>query len=613
MNNFTSYRIAAAVPQVRPGNIGFNLQEIISCCEKASAHGAGIILFPELALTGAGCGDLFNNSKLRKETVHAVGKLKEYTRSNSLTVIAGFPLFFRGKIFNASGVFQNGELAVCCKSSVSNNVFSSARELSDISCTLGGEEICCAGKLLFEAGELRFGIVTGDDIFFPGNPSAALAEAGARIIFNPGAMAEVTAVSRERMDMLKMTSSQLAACLVTANAGTGEPASDYICGGRAAVFNNGRTVGSNTPLSFDSSLVFADVIPELLEQRRIARKAANPFASTEDIMTVSLGDVPVSPDLEELRLEANPFVPNDPAELALRCREILEIQSTALARRFTAAHARKLVIGLSGGLDSTWAFLVCVECCKKLQLPADTICAVTMPGFGTSGRTKSNAEKMAEVFGAELRVIPIADAVSAHFRDIGHDPDNHNVAYENSQARERTQILMDLANELSGIVVGTGDLSELALGWCTYNGDQMSMYGVNGSVPKTLMRHLVLAYADRCDAPGSALLRDVVNTPVSPELLPGAQHTEELIGSYDLHDFFIWYTVQYGADESFLLAAARKVFKGKFQEEEISSALQVFLRRFRTQQFKRNPMPDGISAGTLSLSPRGGWNAPSDC
>jgi NAD+ synthase (glutamine-hydrolysing) len=315
-----------------------------------------------------------------------------------------------------------------------------------------------------------------------------------------------------------------------------------------------------------------------------------------------------------VHLEANPFVPADKEELARRCRETLAIQSAALARRVECTRSAKLVIGLSGGLDSTWAFLVCVECCKRLGMPADTICAVTMPGFGTSKRTRGNAEKMAEVFGAELRIIPIAEAVTAHFKDIGHDPDNHNIAYENSQARERTQILMDLANELSGMVIGTGDLSELALGWCTFNGDQMSMYGVNGSVPKTLMRHLVTFYAEHiADPAGSAVLKDVVATPVSPELLPGAQHTEELVGSYDLHDFFLWHTVQYGSDEAFLQEAGEKVFAGVFSSEEIRSALQIFTRRFRTQQFKRNPMPDGAKAGTLSLSPRTDWRAPSDC
>ena len=522
MNKLSAFRIAAAVPKHKPGNVSFNVNEIISCCRESEKRGSAIILFPELSLTGAGCGDLFGSSRLKKELNAGLLQLLEYSRSTALAIIAGFPLYHRGALYNAAALIHEGKIrGISCKYSVSDPLFTSGARIDGEKIFFEGGEILSSGTLIFESGELRFAILTGEDLLLPGNPAGALSADGAQIIFNPSAAPELTLVSRERMKKLQFASADLTAAVVTAGAGPGEPGSDFICGGRAAIFNNGRVDAENKPLSGESSLIYADIIPERLEQRKLRKNCRNPFAETIAPDHLAISPLPLAPDWSELHLEAHPFIPSDPEELAERCREISAIQSTALARRVMCTNSRRLVIGLSGGLDSTWAFLVCVECCKQLGLPPETICAVTMPGFGTSSRTKGNAEKMAEIFGAELRVIPIADAVTAHFKDIGHDPDNHNIAYENSQARERTQILMDLANELSGMVIGTGDLSELALGWCTYNGDQMSMYGVNGSVPKTLMRHLVTFYADNvADPAGSAILKDVVDTPVSPELLP---------------------------------------------------------------------------------------------
>ena len=616
MTDFRSFRIAAAVPQLKPGNISFNTDEIIACARKAYDHGAAVAVFPELALTGSSCGDLFNSAGFRREVAAGIQRLKKATADNDRVLIAGFPLYYRGQIFDCSGVFCQGELTgVVCKCTVTNDLFSSGLALADTVISIDGQEVPVAENLVFECGEMCFGIVIGEDLLLPGNPSARMVAGGAQMIFHPGAFPELTSVSREQQLFLQQLSRQLTSVIVTAGRGVNESGTDFVFGGRAAIFNNGREEACNEPLDFESSLIFSDIIPERLEMRKTRKKEHNPFIETQQVWRIRLPltSPAVSPDLNELHLEANPFIPADKEELDIRCREILAIQSAALARRMLCTRAKKMVIGLSGGLDSTWAFLVCVECCKKLSLPLSVICAVTMPGFGTSDRTKGNAEKMAEIFGAELRVIPIGDAVKKHFEDIGHDPEVRDVTYENSQARERTQILMDLANELSGIVIGTGDLSEIALGWCTYNGDQMSMYGVNGSIPKTLMRSLVLFYgAHVADAQG-AVLKDVVDTPVSPELLPGAQYTEELVGSYDLHDFFLWHTVQYGAGKGFLQKAAEKVFENRFSAEEIASALAIFERRFRTQQFKRNPMPDGAKAGTLSLSPRGDWSAPSDC
>ncbi|MBR2374371.1 MAG: NAD(+) synthase [Lentisphaeria bacterium] len=611
---FTSYRIASAVPELIPGNIQYNITQIIDLCNKAAGHGAGVILFPELCITGASCGDLFGSSHLISGVQKAIQEIKKFTSSCECAVVAGFPLFYCGRVYDCAAVFHNGRIAgICGKYSVENPLFTSFAQLDGSAIFLDNDTVPCGKDLIFEADELRFGISVGSDLLAPGTPAELLGVRGAQLILNPTCDGEFAAASREREEQIKVLSSRTLTAIASAGAGTGESGTDMVCGGRAVIFNNGRKAACNTPLAAASSLIYADILPRMTEFRRIREHISNVFTQERYAAPVILGMIPASPDWQELKLPKNPFVPENTTELALRCREITMIQSTALARRVKCTGSRKLVIGLSGGLDSTWAFLICVECCKQLGLAPDTVCAVTMPGFGTSSRTRSNAEKMAISFGAELREIPIADAVTAHFKDIGHDPGNHNVAYENSQARERTQILMDLANELSGIVVGTGDLSELALGWCTFNGDQMAMYGVNGSIPKTLMRHLVTFYAENFASPASgAILKDVVATPVSPELLPGAQHTEELVGSYDLHDFFLWYTVKYGASPEFLQKAAEHVFQDDFPAAEISRVLQIFWRRFQSQQFKRNPMPDGAKAGTFSLSPRTDWHAPSD-
>ena len=598
-------RIAAVVPRVRPGDVVFNTAEIIGCAKNAVAGGAGIVLFPELCLTGASCGSLFGSAVLLRRAEEGLDRIKAASRELDAVIVVGLPLLCRGSLLNCAVVLRRGAIAgIACKYAVAGTPFSSFREAEGPEFVLAGETLRLTEPPVFEAGECRFAVCLGSDIAVPLSPAPELACRGAQILLNPAADGEFAAASREHAALLAALSGQLISVIASAGAGPGESGTDMIYGGRAAIFDNGRVDAENTPLSGESSIVLSDIFPGRLEFRRLREKNFRCGAGKAGGY-VSMAPLPEPPDWSCVHLAANPFVPEDPAELELRCRELTAIQSAALARRVTAVKARKLVIGLSGGLDSTWAFLVCKECCRRLGRPASDICAVTMPGFGTSGRTRGNAEKMAELFGAELRIIPIADAVTGHFRDIGHDPEDHNVAYENSQARERTQILMDLANDLGGIVIGTGDLSELAMGWCTFNGDQMAMYGVNGSTPKTLMRHLVTWYAEHTACgEGRQVLLDVVATPVSPELLPGSQHTEKLIGSYDLHDFFLWHTVRYGETPEFLRKAAEHVFAGKFTPAEIGGALEVFLRRFQRQQFKRNPMPDGAKAGTFSLSPR---------
>ena len=606
-------RIAAVVPRVKPGDVVFNTNELIARAQEAVSGGAGIVLFPELCLTGATCGDLFGSAVLLRRAEEGLYRIKAASKELDAVIVVGLPLLCRGALLDCAVMLRKGVIAgVTGKYGTAGTPFASFGEAEGTEFVFAGETLKLTAPPVFEAGTCRFAVCVGSDIALPLSPAPELACRGAQILLNPAAEGEFAAVSRERSAFLAALSGQLVSVIVSAGAGPGESGTDVIYGGRAAVFVNGRVDAENTPLAAESSIVCCDIFPRRLEFRRLREKNFR-CRSEKEGPFISIPSLPEAPDWRFVRLAANPFVPEDPAELELRCRELTAIQSAALARRVEAVRARKLVIGLSGGLDSTWAFLVCVECCKRLDRPASDICAVTMPGFGTSGRTRGNAEKMAELFGAELKIIPIADAVTGHFEDIGHDPEDHNVTYENSQARERTQILMDLANDLGGIVIGTGDLSELAMGWCTYNGDQMAMYSVNGSTPKTLMRHLVTWYAEHTACgEGRQVLLDVVATPVSPELLPGSQHTEKLIGSYDLHDFFLWHTVRYGETPEFLRKAAEHIFAGKFTPAEIGGALEVFLRRFQRQQFKRNPMPDGAKAGTFSLSPRGDWLTPSD-
>ena len=377
------------------------------------------------------------------------------------------------------------------------------------------------------------------------------------------------------------------------------------------IASEGKIIAENNRFERNGSLIFADINPRWID---LTRRSWSNFNALEPANAVH---VPVdlragSADLRYAALEKNPFIPEDETEAAETCREIFAIQAHALAKRFSGCGAKRMVLGLSGGLDSTLALLVAARCCDILELPRNTICAVTMPGFGTSCRTRGNAEIIAEQTGSELRTISINAAVEQHFKDIGHDPENRNVVYENSQARERTQILMDIANEINGIVIGTGDLSEIALGWSTFNGDHMSMYCVNCDVPKTLMRHMVEFAATESGPELAASLRDICNTPVSPELLPGAQHTENIIGSYELHDFFLYYFLRYGETPEQLSLLAKKVFSGVFEESEIDRTLAIFVRRFFTQQFKRNASPEGPRVNTVSLGAKSDWRMPSD-
>ena len=611
----TFFRTAAAVPRLQVADPDFNVGRIIGLYRKAASENASVVLFPELALTGSTCGDLFRHERLLAGARQALLRAAEATADSPAILIAGLPWREGRHLFNAVAVCRNGKisgLAVSGRIPGEDRLLTPAGVPLPETVTLEGETISFGRDLLFETPDFTFAVECGEAFFSASSRSAALAAAGAQLLFVPDASCETAGASLRRKALLESESAKLAAGLVFSGAGVEESTGNGVCAGHALIAFDGRIAAENRRFDREESLIFADISPASLDFRRMT-------TGTFDGMTfpavrrIRLEKTEEAPDLRYSPVEKSPFIPEDPEKRRDCCREIFAIQTAALAKRFTSSGAKRLVVGLSGGLDSTLALLASVKCCDLLALPRKIICAVTMPGFGTSQRTKGNAETIAECSGAELRVIPIHAAVEQHFRDIGHDPENRDVVYENSQARERTQILMDIANAEKALFVGTGDLSEIALGWCTFNGDHMSMYGVNCGIPKTLMRSMVEFAASESEPELAAALRDICATPVSPELLPGGtQETENIVGSYELHDFFLYYFLRYGEDPGTLARLAEKAFAGGYTRQEIDRTLEIFVRRFFTQQFKRNAAPEGPRACAVSLDARCGWRMPSD-
>ena len=613
------FRIASAVPEMQVADPVFNGEKIISLYDKALSENAALVVFPELSVTGSSCGDLFEQKLLLNAAEKVLKELARATLNKPAILAVGLPLLCKNRLYNTVAVCAEGKvLGFAVKKYLSNHrnnfegrYFSSADTLIDNFVMFDGEMIPLASDIIFETPSFSFGIDFGSNFGTMTSQSADLAAAGAQIILIPAALPETANAAVERKNMIKSESSRTLSACIFSGAGVHESSGEQLCAGHALIACDGRLIAENDRFDHTSNITFADINPEWINLTRRSWSNFNAVPSPGAVY-VSIDTQAVPSDLTYAKLEKNPFVPENPQEAAATCREIFAIQANALAKRFTSCGAKRMVLGLSGGLDSTLALLVAAKCCDILNLPRNTICAVTMPGFGTSSRTKGNAEIIAEKTGAELRTIPINDAVEQHFKDIGHDPENRNVVYENSQARERTQILMDIANAVNGIVIGTGDLSEIALGWSTFNGDHMSMYCVNCDVPKTLMRSMVEFAASESDEALAASLRDICNTPVSPELLPGAQHTENIIGSYELHDFFLYYLIRYGETPEMLAFLAKKVFAGIFDDEEIDRTCAIFIRRFVTQQFKRNASPEGPRTNTVSLGAKSDWRMPSD-
>ena len=609
--------VGALNPNARVGDPAANARELVSLAERAAEQGISVAVTPELALTTATAGELYRSSCLLSASETALREYLDGTADLDLLSFVGLPISVGGKLYNAAAVAFRGRLIGLVPKTVAGGVFAPAPDENRVVSFAG--ETCLFGtrQLFVCAGAPRVTVACeiGDDLFAPVPPSVGHAAAGATLIVNLAADPETVGRAALRRSLVAVQSAKTVSAYVYACAGKGESGTDLVFSGHGLIASAGKIVAEAEPFA-DAPILSATVDLDLIlsERRR---------APSDDVYEIW---DKVEFDLHETALPTPiyrrlPFVPDDPAELAKRCELILNIQSRALAARMERAYAKCAFVGVSGGLDSTLALLVAVRAADLQGLPRKSVRAVTMPGFGTTGRTRGNAEKLAEALGADFSEVDIKQSVAQHFADIGHDPKNTNAVYENAQARERTQVLMDLANGEGGLVVGTGDLSELSLGWATYNGDHMSMYGVNAGVPKTLMRHLVAAVANEYEAKGEKavadVLRDILDTPVSPELLPPengeiAQKTEGIVGPYELHDFFLWYAVRYGFAPGKILRLAVSAFSPDYPLDEIYRWEKTFFRRFFSQQFKRSCLADGPKIGSLSLSPRGGYAMPSD-
>ncbi|MDE6732398.1 MAG: NAD(+) synthase [Oscillospiraceae bacterium] len=616
-------KVAAATPKIRVADCEYNAGAIIVLMSEAREKGVNILVFPELCVTGYTCHDLFYQKMLLDGAKEALLRIVSASANSDMLVTVGCPLVWEGKLFNCAAVFQNGEiLGFVPKKYLPNyNEFYEARQFTPAEDGLCGV-IAFDGKnvpfgdIVFECEsipELKFGVELCEDLWAPEPPSIKLTKADATIIANLSASNETIGKDDYRRDLVRGQSARLMCGYIYASAGDGESTQDLVFGGHRMIAENGSMLSESE--LFTTGLTISEID---IEKLALERRRNNSFQFTSDIfMHVGFGLKPRETTLTR-RIEAMPFVPSVAGEKAKRCRDILTMQAHGLSKRIEHTNCKTLVIGISGGLDSSLALLVCVEAMKLLNRPMSDIITITMPCFGTTKRTKSNAEKLCNILGTDLRVIDISDSVRQHFKDIGQDESDHSVTYENGQARERTQVLMDIANKENGMVVGTGDLSELALGWATYNGDHMSMYGVNSSVPKTLVRHIVYYYAETCgdDALREVLL-DIFNTPVSPELIPPengeiSQITEDLVGPYELHDFFLYNGIRWAFPPRKVFRLAKLAFKDSFDDETILKWLKTFYRRFFSQQFKRSCLPDGVKVGSVTLSPRGDWRMPSD-
>jgi len=649
MSKIGLVRVAAVTPKLKVANTEYNTEEILKCAKEADKEGAGIILFPELSITGYTCGDLFYQEFLYKKSIEGLKKIVESTKKLSAVVIAGFYMRLENNLYNCAALMQDGRIQGIIPKMFMPNAkefyearwFASGIKISESidSVRLFGYDIPF-GHLIFndEENDLRIGVEICEDLWVPITPGSHLALNGAQIILNPSASNDTVAKSDYRNNLILLDSAKNICGYVYTSSGVHESTTDLVFGGHKIIAENGILLAESRLFERESSILYGEIDYERIKFERTYgqnfEESTSAYSRREIYQKVALSPIRVI-DTEKDTLKRaypkNPFVPENSEKVDQRCKEIFSIQSTGLAKRIEHTNSRKAIVGISGGLDSTLTLLVCAETFKLINKDPKDIIAVTMPGFGTTDKTYHNALTIMKLLGADIREIPIRDAVLQHFSDISHDPKSHDVTYENSQARERTQILMDIANKEGGLVVGTGDLSEVALGWSTYNGDHMSMYGVNGSVPKTLVRFVIQWVMEHKlsgtsedkgfssdNAQLKKTLQDIMDTPISPELLPPdkegkiAQKTEDTVGPYILHDFFMFFTIRYGMAPQKLLYIAKTVFKDEYTEEFIKKWLAVFYRRFFAQQFKRSCIPDGPKVGSVSLSPRGDWRMPSD-
>ena len=625
--------VAAAVPVVKVADVDYNVQQVEGLIAQAEGRKVEVIVFPELCITGYSCQDLFKEQLLLDRAEQGIMMLLDFTRKLDVISIIGAPVIINGLLYNCAVVLQGGTiLGIVPKTYLPNYAefyekrwFASAQDLNPTDIYFAGNSIHVSAEpqVFVTSDGMKFGVEICEDVWAPIPPSNNLAVAGADIIFNLSASNELIGKHHYLKSLLAQQSARTMSGYVYASSGFGESTQDVVYGGNAMIFENGKLLVEGSRFSFQPQIQMTQIDVEKL---RVERRQNTTFINAQrGAQSREIQARLISPqDFVLLRdIDPHPFIPKE-ENMQASCEEILNIQVAGLAKRLYHINGTKAVIGISGGLDSTLALLVTVKAFDKLDLDRKGIIGITMPGFGTTDRTHNNAVKLMETLGVTIREINIAKAVTQHFEDIGQNPNVHDVTYENSQARERTQILMDVANKENAIVVGTGDLSELALGWATYNGDHMSMYGVNAGVPKTLIRYLVSYVAGEM---ATDTLLDIIDTPISPELIPAdeqgniKQKTEDLVGPYELHDFFIYYFLRYGFSPKKIFFLAQRAFctpspaKDKvefYDEETVKKWLKTFCRRFFTQQFKRSCLPDGPKVGSVSLSPRGDWRMPSD-
>ena len=630
MNSFGFYKIAAVSPAVKVGNPLKNAEKIIEAYNEACKKGASVIVTPELSLTAYTCGDLLFTASLKKATLSALKKLIDATNNRKNILVVGAPVENGGLLFDCAVAIADGKIiGVVPKTFLSNSGdayekrwFSSSLDTQLDKVLICGNEAPFGSILFSLSDELTMGIEIGSELFAPVSPSSMHAVNGANLIVNLCADGEISGKKEYREEIIKAQSSKLICAYALASAGIGESTTDGVFAGASMIAQTNSIISCTEGFSpaDETVITYGDIDAQKINFLRTNSSAYRDSAKmfSKQYQTVHCDVFQYDANKLDVHIDDMPFVPYDEKERAAHCTEIFEIQATALARRMQHTGMKKCVVGISGGLDSTLAILVCAKALDKLSIARENIIAVTMPGFGTTDRTYTNALELMRSLGATIMEISIKDACIQHMKDIGHDKDIHDVTYENMQARERTQILMDIANKHNALHVGTGDLSEMALGWCTYNGDHMSMYGVNADVPKTLVRSLVENAAEASDEKTAAVLRDIVDTPVSPELLPPdaqgkiAQKTEDKIGPYELHDFFLYHFIKYGADKEKIIFLAQHAFGDRYETSVIEKWASTFMRRFFVSQFKRSCVPDGPKVGTIALSPRGDWKMPSD-
>ena len=627
--NYGYVKVATAVPRVQVANAKFNASEIEKEIIIADGKGVQIIVFPELCITGYSCGDLFTQQLLLEEAEMGLLQVLNNTRQLDVISIVGMPVALNNMLLNAAVIMQRGKvLGVVPKTYLANHKeccekrwFASALDVKENSVRLCGQTVPLSAKMLFETADVTFAVELSSDMWAPISSGSLLAMQGAEIIFNLSADIESIGKHAYLRSLIAQQSARCIAGYVYSSCGFGESTTDVVYGGNGLIYENGVLLAESKRFSYDEQLVISEIdVEHIRAERRTNSVFAACSAAQEDSLPIRVASELINSKPLCLTRSYNPypFVPQG-SNLNERCEEIFAIQVSGLAKRLVHTQAKSAVIGISGGLDSTLALLVCVKTFDKLGWSRKGIIGVTMPGFGTTDRTYTNAICLMNALGITLREVSIKEACLQHFKDINHDAMVHDVVYENSQARERTQILMDIANQTWGMVIGTGDLSELALGWATYNGDHMSMYGVNGGIPKTLVRHLVKWVAENdMDGVSRSTLLDIVDTPISPELIPADENgnikqiTEDLVGPYELHDFFLYYFLRCGFRPSKIYFLAVATFKGVYDEDTIKKWLKTFCRRFFNQQFKRSCLPDGPKVGSVSISPRGDWHMPSD-